>query len=111
MLNFLSLTPSHLLKITKFLDEISQFKFLVKADKKIFVYKLLLSLNISDFSLFLCQNCTPLPPLEKSRPLFPNNPPLKIEILSSPLPLWKFGRRLNFPLPAEREGEGAHYEI
>ena len=69
MLNFLFLTPFHLLKITKFLDEISQFKFLVKADIKIFVYKLLLSLNISDFSLFLCQNCTP--PLKKVAPSFP----------------------------------------
>ena len=33
---FLSLTTSHLLKVTKFLVEISQFKFLVMAEKSIF---------------------------------------------------------------------------
>ena len=36
---FLSLTPSHLLKVTKFLVEISQFKFLVITKKNIFIYK------------------------------------------------------------------------
>ena len=41
---FSSLTLSYLLKVTKFLVKISQFK--------IFVYKLFLSLNISDFILF-----------------------------------------------------------
>ena len=35
---FLSLTPSHLLKVTKFLVEISQFKFLVMTEKKILIY-------------------------------------------------------------------------
>ena len=35
---FLSLTPSHLLKVTKFLVEISQFKFLVMTEKNIFIY-------------------------------------------------------------------------
>ena len=43
--------PSHLLKVTKFLVEISLFKFLGMTKKNIFVYKLFL-LNISDFSLF-----------------------------------------------------------
>ena len=39
------------------------------------------------------------------RPLFPSNPPLKIEDLLSPPPsFWKFGRRFN-PC-AERKGEG-----
>ena len=33
--------------------------------KNIFVYKLFLSLNISDFSLFLCKNCNAPPPLKK----------------------------------------------
>ena len=47
-----SLTLSHLLKVTKFLAKISRFKFLVITEKNMFVYKLLLSLNISDFSLF-----------------------------------------------------------
>ena len=47
-------TRPHLLKVTKFLAEISQFKFLVMTDKKINfqVYKHFLSLNISYFSLF-----------------------------------------------------------
>ena len=65
-------------------------------EKKIFVYKLFLSLNIKDFSLSLCENCNPP---EKGHPLFPSNHPLKIEILSSS-PFWKFGWRL-IP-PAER---------
>ena len=58
ILKFSSFTPSLLLKVTKFLDKISQFEFLVTAEKNIFVYKLFLSLNISDFS-FLCKNCNP----------------------------------------------------
>ena len=97
------LAPSHLLKITKFLVKISQCIFLVMTEKNIFVYKLFQILVY-----FLCKNCKthhppypsappppphthtsspppqPLPP-EKGRPLFPSNPPLKIEILSSPL--------------------------
>ena len=41
-------------RVTKFLVKNSQFKFLVlvMTVKKIFVYKLFLFLNISDFSLF-----------------------------------------------------------
>ena len=50
--SFSSLTPSYLLKVTKFLVKISQFEFLVMTEKNIFVYKLFLSLNVSDFSLF-----------------------------------------------------------
>ena len=38
--------------------------------------------------------------MKKVTPLFHSNPPLKIEILSSPR-FWQFGRRLNHP--AERE--------
>ena len=34
---FLSLTPSHLLKVTKFLVEIFQFKFLVMTERNIFI--------------------------------------------------------------------------
>ena len=94
---FFILTPSHLLKVTKFLVKISQFKFLLMTEKNIFVGKLFLSLNISDFSL--CKNCTST---EKFTPFFPRNPPLKIEMLSSPPPFWKFGRTLN--PPAEKEG-------
>ena len=57
--NFLSLTPSHLLKLTKFFVKIYQFKFLLMAEKNIFVYKLFLSLNISDFGLFFKQKLQP----------------------------------------------------
>ena len=45
-IKFSSLTLSHLLKATKFLANISQFKFLVMTEKNIFVYKPFLSLNI-----------------------------------------------------------------
>ena len=65
---FSSLIPSYLLKVTKFLGKISQFKFLVMTEKNIFAYKLL-SLNISDFNVFLCENCNP--PEKKSPPSFP----------------------------------------
>ena len=47
------------LKVTKCLVKLSQFKFLVNADKNIFVYKLFSSLNISDFSLFFMQKLDP----------------------------------------------------
>ena len=56
---FSSLTSSYLLKVTKFLVEISQFQFLVMTEKNIFAHKLFLQLNISDFDLFLCENCNP----------------------------------------------------
>ena len=42
-----------------FLVKLSQFKLLVIRDKNIFVYKLFLSLNISDFSLFFMQKLNP----------------------------------------------------
>ena len=56
---FSSVIPSYLLKITKFLGKISQFEFLVMREKNILAYKLFLSLNISDFNSFLCENCNP----------------------------------------------------
>ena len=49
----------YLLKLTKFVGKISQFEFLVMTEKNVFAYKLFLSLNISDFNLFLCENCNP----------------------------------------------------
>ena len=43
-----------------------------------------MSLNISDFN-FMGENCTPPPsPWKKVTLLFPNNLPLKVEVLSSP---------------------------
>ena len=50
--------------------------------KNILAYKLL-SLNISDFNLFLYENCNP--PEKKSPPLSQQSP-LKVEVLSSPPP-------------------------
>ena len=86
------MNPSYLLKVTKFLLNISQFGFLVTTEQSVLVYKLFLLLNIPYFSLFLLKNCNPPP--DKSYPLFLSNSPLKSEALSSS-PLWKFGRRLN----------------
>ena len=56
--SFSSLKPSNVLKVIKFLGEISQFEFLIMTEKNIFAYKLaslfllFLSLNISYFNLF-----------------------------------------------------------
>ena len=50
-------------------------------DKNIFIYKLLLSLNISDISLFFyVKTATP----EKSHLALFQQPPLKTEVLSNP---------------------------
>ena len=40
------------IKVTKFLVKISHFEFSVMTEKNMFVYKLFLSLHISDFNLF-----------------------------------------------------------
>ena len=61
---FLSLTSSDLLKVTGFLIKILQIKFLVVAEKKIFVFK-----------VFYEKNCCP--PLKKASQQLPR----KIEIL------------------------------
>ena len=79
-LSFFSVIPSYLLKVTKFLVKISQFEFLVSTEQRILVYKLFLSLNIPDFSLFFVEK---LQLHEKVTCLFPSNPPLKTEVLSS----------------------------
>ena len=47
------------LKVTKFLIQLSQFKSFVSPDKNIFVYKLFLSLNISDFILSFMKKLHP----------------------------------------------------
>ena len=67
-------------KSKKFLVKISQFGFLVMTEKNTFVYKLFLSLNISDFSVFFCffvlvKIATLQPPfLKKVTPSFPATP-------------------------------------
>ena len=53
------MSPHNKIKVTKFLVKLYQFKFLVNTDKNIFVYKLFLFLNISDFSLFFMQKLDP----------------------------------------------------
>ena len=50
-------------------------------EKNIFADKLFLSLTISDFNLFLSENCNH--PLKIVTPFFPSNPPLEVEVLSS----------------------------
>ena len=83
--NFSFLTPSYLWKVTEFLVKISKFDFLVTTD-------------------FFCVKIAT--PLWKKSPIFPSNPPLKVEVLSSRPSFWKFVWR--FISPAER-GQGAHY--
>ena len=46
-------------------------------------------------------------PLKKVTPLFPSNPPLEIEILSSP-PLLKIWLEAQLPPPPGRKGGGVH---
>ena len=94
---FSSLTPSYLLKVTKFLVKISQFKFLVITEKNISVYKLFFALNISDFIFFFFVKLQPHSP----SPLLKKLPSLQVIVLSS-LPFWKFGRRFN--PPSRKEG-------
>ena len=69
-----------------------------------------LSLNIPDSSLFFVEKLQP--PLKKVTPLFPSNPPLKTEDLSSPSPLFENLIRGSPPPlpPLSRKGGGAHYE-
>ena len=72
------------LKVTKFLVKISQFEFLVTTEQRILFYKLFLSLNFADFSLFFVEKLQ-LPTVpEKSQPPLSKQPPLKTEVLSSP---------------------------
>ena len=73
-----------LLKVNKLLLKMSQFEFLVMIEKKIFTYKVFLSLNILDFNLFFMWQ---LQPPWKSHPtFFHRNPPLKVEVPPPPLP-------------------------
>ena len=67
-------------------------------EKNIFVYILFFSLNISDFSYFLV---TATPTWKRSLPPS-QQPPLKIKILPSPAPFWKFDTRFTPPAPVER---------
>ena len=71
--SFSSLKPSNVLKVIKFLGEISQFEFLIMTEKNIFAYKLFSSLNISDFNfLFLWKLQPPLKNVTLSLPATPH---------------------------------------
>ena len=98
--------PSHLLKVTKFLVKILKFKFkfLVMTEKNIFVYNLFLSLNISDFSLFLYKNSNILC---KRPPSFPVSSSKNWVPVKPTWPFRKFGKRST---PQYKEGGNAHYE-
>ena len=63
---FLSLTPSYLLKVSKFLVKIFPFRFLVMADKHFCLYKFFVEILV----YFLFKNCNPSHLLKKSPPLF-----------------------------------------
>ena len=56
------------------------------------------------------QKLQPPPPPQKKKvtPIFPTNPSLKVEVLSSPPPFWEFGRRGDGGIGGA--GGGAHYE-
>ena len=106
IIKFFILNPSHLLKVTKFLVRIPQFKFLVMTEKNFFcrwVFQILV--------YFLCFYVkTGTPPEKKIPSSFPATPPpplppQKLRSCQSS-PLWKFGRRLN--PPAERGWGGVH---
>ena len=104
MKRFSSFTLSYLFfKVTKFFVKISQFEFLVTTEQSIFVYKLFLSLNIPDVSLFFVE--TLQPPL-KSHPSFPATPCLKTEVLSRP-PFLKNWQEVK--PPSKKRGGRAHY--
>ena len=78
-------------------------------EENIFVNKLLFSLNISDFSLSLCKNCTPHRHPEKSHPYLPSNPHLKIVFMSSlPSPIF-LSENLVGDSTLQQKWRGSHY--
>ena len=78
-------------------------------EENIFVNKLLFSLNISDFSLSLCKNCTPHHHPEKSHPYLPSNPHLKIVFMSSlPSPIF-LSENLVGDSTLQQKWRGSHY--
>ena len=72
ILNFSSLTSSHLLKVSKFLTKISKFKFLVMTEKDIFVYKTFFITKYFRFQFIFYAKTTIS--LKKVAPLLPRNP-------------------------------------
>ena len=68
------------------------------------IYTDLFTLNISDFNLLFMSKLQPPP--EKSHPPLSQQPPLKVEVLSSPsfLKIWLEVQ----PSPPQQKGEGVH---
>ena len=78
--NLNTINTIYFLKVTKFLGKIFQFEFLVMTEKNIFAYKLFVSINISDFTLYFMWQMQPPPhphPPEKSHPPLSQQPPSK----------------------------------
>ena len=71
------------LKVTKFLVKISQFWFLVMTEKN-FSLQTFFVIKYFRFSFFFVVVVKLQPPLKKFTPLVSSNPPLKVEVLSSP---------------------------
>ena len=88
---------SHLLKLIKF------FVMIEHIEQNIFVNKLFLLLNISDFSLISIKK---LHPLKKVTPLFSSKPPLENWDPVKPLPVLKMWLEAHPPLPPPAESGG-----
>ena len=87
------------------MGKIFQFEFLVMTEKNIFAYKLFFAVKI--LIHFYVKFAT-APPPEKCYTLFPSNPSLKFEVLSSTL-FSKFHWRFNpLSLPSRNGGRGVH---
>ena len=70
--SFSSFNPSYLLKLTKFLVQISQFEFLVMAEQSILVYKLFCHSIFQILLYFLSENYNPLKKVTHSSPAIPS---------------------------------------
>ena len=105
--SFSFLTPSYLLKVTKFLVEISQFEFLVMTEKNIFAHKLFLPLNIQIliFWFIFMWKLQPLH-LNKVTPSFPANPLQKLRFCQAAPPF----ENLVGGSSLQQKGVGAHYD-
>ena len=107
-------SPSHLLKVTKFLVKISQFRFLVMTEKKHLFIKFFVVVEYFRFQvIFYVKTATTIE--KKSHPLS-QQPHSKIEILSSTpsfLKIWLEAQSPTLPHPQEKHGRGrgAHYNL
>ena len=92
--------------------KISQFQFLVMTEKNILAYKLFLSLNISYFNLFLCENCNPC--YKKVTNLFLRKTALKLRSCQTTpcLKIWLEAQLPPHPPPPSppAEGKDTHYD-